>query len=119
MKAGDRGKKVLCCTLKSGRLAFSWLCKFIKVKFQKCKLCKAQRNLNERMSRLGTEIYTLFKQEETDLLKSLVVQQQLKIVEAAESQVFAIHDRIEAIEQDYRKKKEDLAQCDAGPEQPE
>ncbi len=119
MSVVESGKKMLCCAWKTGRLAFAWLCRFVKVKFQKCRLCKARKNLNERMSRLGTEIYTLFKQEESDFLKSLVVQQQLKIVEEAESQVFAIHDRIETVEQDYRRKKEQLAQCGSETEHPE
>ena len=58
------------------------------------------------MSRLGTEFYSLHRQGETEFLKSLVVLQQLKIAEDAESRVFAIRDRMDAVENEYLGKKE-------------
>lgn len=109
MDAGNIAKKVIGRALRSVRLASAWSCRFFKIRFHKCRLCKLQKELDGRMCRLGAEIYALFKQGETEFLKSLVVKQQLKIVEEAESHVFAVHDRIEEIEERYRGKKEELA----------
>jgi hypothetical protein len=61
------------------------------------------------MARLGTEIYSLYKQGDKEFLKSLVVRQQLKIVEEAESQLFAVLDRIEVLENTYRMRKEEIS----------
>jgi len=83
--------------------------KFTKTRFLKYRLCREKRNLDKRMSRLGAEIYSLHRQGETEFLKSLIVLQQLKIVEEAESRVFAIHDLIDAVEQAYLSKKEAIS----------
>jgi hypothetical protein len=61
------------------------------------------------MARLGAEFYSMYRQHETEFLKSLIVLQQLKIVEEAESRAFALHDRIDAVEQAYRSKKMAIA----------
>ena len=90
------------------KLAWLWGRKSLQIRFLKFRLRKAQRNLDRRMSRLGTEFYSLHKQGETEFLKSLVVLQQLKIVEEAESQVFAVHDGIEAVEEEYLSGKETI-----------
>jgi hypothetical protein len=58
------------------------------------------------MSRLGAEFYWLYRQNETDFIKSLVIRQQLKIVEEAESRVLAQKEKIDAIEKAYRTRKE-------------
>ena len=106
MEASDIVEKVSRLILKWVRLAWVWVMKFVKIRIQKFRLRKTQSNLYERRSRLGAEFYLLHRQGETEFLKSLVVLQQLKIVEEAESRVFAVHDRIKAIEKEYRGKKE-------------
>ncbi|MFZ2444993.1 MAG: hypothetical protein WAW37_01425 [Syntrophobacteraceae bacterium] len=90
---------------------WAWVVKFVKTKFQECKRCKAQKNMDERVKRLGTEIYSLHKQGETELLRSQAVVQQLKLVEEAEARLFEIYDKIEALDLDYRQKRQDIAQC--------
>jgi hypothetical protein len=109
MEAGDIVEKVSRLVLKWGRLASVWVLKFVKIRIQKFRLRKVQNNLYQRRSRLGAEIYSLHRQGETEFLKSLIVLQQLKIVEEAESRVFAVHDRIKAIEKQYRAQKEAIA----------
>jgi hypothetical protein len=106
MEAGDIVEKVSSLILKWVRLARVWILKFVKIMIQKFRLRKAQSNLSQRRSRLGAEFYSLHRQGKTQFLKSLVVLQQLKIVEEAESRVLAVHDRIMAIEKEYRGKKE-------------
>jgi hypothetical protein len=106
MEAGDIVEKVSHLILKWVRLAWAWGLKFVKIRIHKFRLRKAQNNLDRRMSRLGAEFYSLHRQGETEFLKSLVILQQLKIVEEAESQVFAVHGSIEAIEKEYRSRKE-------------
>jgi hypothetical protein len=92
------------------RLSWAWGLKFVKTRLLKHRLCKEQRNLDKRMSRLGAEFYSLYRQGETEFLKSLVVLQQLKIVEEAESRVFALLDRIDAVEQAYLSEKEAIVE---------
>lgn len=87
------------------RIAWAWFLKFVKISFHKHKLAKAQCNLDQRMSRLGAEFYSLHGQGETEFLKSLVIQQRLKIVEEAELQVLALLDRTDAIQKEYLRKK--------------
>ena len=90
------------------RLARAWGIKYVKTRLLRHTLRKAQHNLDRRMGRLGAEFYFLHRQGEKEFLKSLVVLQHLKIVEDAESRVFALHDRIDAVEQVYLSKKEHL-----------
>lgn len=104
----NKGRRAIPSALKSFRLAWAWLQRFVKVRFHKCRLCRAKHRLEQRTARLGSEIYSLHRQGDNDFLKSLVVRQQLKIVEEAERQVFEICDRIEEIEQAYGRKKEEV-----------
>ena len=106
MEASDIVEKLSRLFLKWVRLTWVWVLKFVKIRIEKFRLRKAQSNLYQRRSRLGAEFYSLHRQGETEFLKSLVVLQQLKIVEEAESRVFAVHDRIKAIEKEYSVKKE-------------
>lgn len=108
MEASDIVEKLSRLILRWVRLAWVWVLKFVKIRLAKFRLRKAQSNLYQRRSRLGAEFYSLHRQGETEFLKSLVVLQQLKIVEEAESRVFAVHDRIKAIEKEYRGKKETI-----------
>jgi len=113
MEASDIVEKLSRLILKWIRLAWVWVLKFVKIRIVKFRFRKAQRNLSQRRSRLGAEFYSLHRQGETEFLKSLVLLQQLKIVEEAESRVFAVHDRIKAIEKEYRGKKEAITESSA------
>ncbi|MFZ0930084.1 MAG: hypothetical protein WAN11_15875 [Syntrophobacteraceae bacterium] len=106
MEASDIVEKASRLIMKWVRIAWIWGLKDVKIMIQKFRLRKAQSNLDQRRSRLGAEFYSLYRQGETEFVKSLVVLQQLKIVEEAESRVWAVHDRIIAIEKEYRSKKE-------------
>jgi hypothetical protein len=108
MEASDIVEKVSRLILKWVRLAWVWVLKFVKIRIQKFRLRKVQRNLYQRTSRLGAEFYSLHGQGETEFLKSLIILQQLKIVKEAEARVFAVQDRIKAIEKEYRGKKEGI-----------
>ncbi|MEN6440869.1 MAG: hypothetical protein ABFD97_20035 [Syntrophobacter sp.] len=108
--AEQSGVKKLCsCVCRFVRLVWAWKMKFWKTRFQGCKRCKAQRAMDERVRRLGTEIYSLYKQGDSEFAKSLAVQQQLKLVEEAELHLIEILDRIEALEKEYQEKKQRLA----------
>ncbi len=110
-------KRILGAAIRLFRVILAWTVKFSKTKFMGCKLCKAKKNMNEKVERLGTEIYSMHKQGETEFLKSTAVLQQLKLVEEAEARLFEVYDRIEAIDNDYRRKKQQIAQS-GKPEQP-
>ncbi|MGA2400859.1 MAG: hypothetical protein ABSG91_04025 [Syntrophobacteraceae bacterium] len=109
MEAGDTADKASRLILRWVRIAWAWNLKFVKIRFHKHRLCKAQSNLDQRMSRFGAEFYSLHRQGETEFLKSLVIRQQLKIVEEAESHALAALDRIGAIEKEYLSKKQAIA----------
>jgi len=106
MELQDIVEKLSRLVFKVVKLAWVWGLKSVKIRIHKLRLRRAKGNLDRRMSRLGAEFYSLNRQGETEFLKSLVVLQQLKIVEEAESRVFAVHDRIAAIEKEYRREKE-------------
>lgn len=114
MEASDIVEKLSQLILRWIRLAWVWGRKYLKIRIHKFRLHKAQRNLDRRMSRLGAEFYSLHSQGETEFLKSLVILQQLKIVQEAESQVFAVHDRMEAVENEYLSRKEAIMSRPAG-----
>ena len=106
MEVSDIADKVSRLVMKWIRIAWAWFLKCVKISFHNHRLGKAKCNLDRRMSRLGAEFYSLHRQGETEFLKSLVIRQQLKIVEEAESQVVALLDRIDAIRQEYQSKRE-------------
>jgi hypothetical protein len=106
MEVSDIADKVSRLVMRWTRIAWVWFLKFVKIGFQKHRLGKARCNLDRRMSRLGAEFYSLYRQGETEFLKSIVIQQQLKIVEEAESQVLVALDRTDAIQKEYLGKKE-------------
>lgn len=103
--ASDTAGKIFHLVWRWAQLSWVWGVKFVKIRLFKHKLCKEQRNLDRRMARLGAEFYSLHRQGETEFLKSLIVLQQLKITEEAELRVFALHDRLDAVETAYREKK--------------
>jgi len=114
MEVNDIVEKLSRLILKGIRLAGVWGRKFLKIRFLKLRLHKAQRKLDRRMSRLGAEFYSLYRQDETQFLKSLVILQQLKIVQEAESQVFDVLDRIEIVKKEYLNGKEAIMTGSAG-----
>ncbi len=109
MEGNSTGSKAFRLVLKYVRLTSAWTLYFARVRFFRCKECKARQNLDRRMARLGTEIYSLYKQGDNEFLKSLVVRQQLKIVEEAELQLFSLLDRLESVDNTYRRRKEEIA----------
>ena len=104
MEISDVVDKISRLVLKWTRIAWAGFLNFVKISFEKRRLRKAQRNLDQRMSRLGAEFYSLHRQGETEFLKSIVIRQHLKIVEEAESQVVAVLDCIDAIRKEYQSK---------------
>ncbi len=108
MEGNSNESKASRLVLKSVRLTSAWAVHFVRVRFFRFKHCKAKQNLDRRMARLGAEIYSLHKQGDTEFLKSLVVRQQLKIVAEAESQLFAVLDRMEAVDDAYRMRKNEI-----------
>ncbi|MEM5785708.1 MAG: hypothetical protein AAGU11_00240 [Syntrophobacteraceae bacterium] len=109
MAASNAAKKVVSCTCRFVKIVCAWKMKFLKTRFQGFKHWRARRTMDERVGRLGSEVYSLHRQGETELLRSQLVQQQLRLVEEAEQRLIAISDRIDAIEEDYRRKRREIA----------
>lgn len=101
--------KVSGTVLKSVKLAWVWVVSFVKIRACRFKLHKAQKNLDARTATLGMEFYALHRRGDTQILTSLVILQQLKIVEEAESRVLELQGRIDAIREEYRKKWDEIS----------
>lgn len=91
------------------KLAWAWSVSFVKIRAVRFRLRKAKKNLDARTSTLGMEFYSFYRRGETEILTSLVIVQQLKIVEESESQVLDLQARIDAAQEEYRKKRDAIS----------
>ncbi len=110
MAENNLGRRILAAIFRLFRLVWAWIAKFAKIRFIGCRRCKARRQMDERLDRLGSEIYSMYQRDETAFIESPDVQRQLKLVQEAEARLFEVYDRIEEIENDYRRKKQQIAQ---------
>ena len=82
--------------------------KFLKIRVQKWKKAGVMKQLAKAQSGLGAEVYALYRQGAQDWQSMPSVQQQLRVVEAAESDVFNVDGIIDEINNEYIRKKEEL-----------
>lgn len=82
--------------------------RFFKVQIQRCKKVGVMRKLAKAHSGLGAEVYALYRQGVTDWQSMPSIQQQLRAVEAAESDVFQVDGIIDEINNDYARKRDEL-----------
>jgi hypothetical protein len=90
-------------------IVVQWKLKFLKVQLKKWKRCGAQKELDKAYAKLGGEVFALYKGGQTDLQGMPLVDQKLKLVEEAESGVFAVDEEIGAITSQYEEKKEAIS----------
>ncbi|MDR3567983.1 MAG: hypothetical protein P4L43_08155 [Syntrophobacteraceae bacterium] len=109
MEQNDFVGKASGAVVKGIKLAWAWKVAFVQKRVLGFKLRKAKKELDFRTSRLGMEFYALYRRGESEITKSMVILQQLKIVEEAEAQVLALQERIDAIDEAYRLKKNAIA----------
>ncbi len=91
------------------QIAVQWLLRFLKVQSKKWKQCSVRRELDKAYSKLGAEVFALYQGGQTDLQGAPLVDQKLKLVEEAESGVFAVAQEVEAINRDYQEKKQAIS----------
>lgn len=84
------------------------LLKLLKLQVQKWKKGGVMKQLAKAQSGLGAEVYALYRQGAQDWQSMPSVQQQLRVVEAAESDVFNVDGIIDEINNEYLRKKEEL-----------
>ncbi|MCU0588109.1 MAG: hypothetical protein MUF52_08115 [Syntrophobacteraceae bacterium] len=82
--------------------------KLLKIQLQKWKKCGVMKKLAKAQSGLGAEVYALYRQGVQDWPSMPSVQQQLRNVEAAESDVFHVDGIIDATNEDYARRKDEL-----------
>jgi hypothetical protein len=82
--------------------------KFFRIQIQKWKKAGEMKKLAKANSLLGAEVYALYRQGTTDYQDMPSVQQQLRAVEAAESEVFEVDGVIEEIKNEYARMKDEL-----------
>jgi hypothetical protein len=101
-------KKLLYLALEYATILYYWKLRFFKVQLQKCKKCSALKQMEKAYSTLGSEVYILYKQRETEWAKMPSVQQQLSLVEEAESRVLHVDSMIDEINSYYLSKKQEI-----------
>ena len=99
-------KKLLYFAAEYFLIVVQWKLKFLKVQFKKWKRCRAQKDLDKAYSQLGAEVFALYKGGQTDLQGMPLAEQKLKLVEEAESGLFAVDEEVGAINSEYQEKKE-------------
>lgn len=86
-----------------------WILKLVKIRLQKMKRTGAQKKMEKAYSGLGAEIYSLYKQgDQSDWKNMPAVQQELRIIEEAESKVFQVDEAVENIQNNYMNKKAEI-----------
>lgn len=100
--------KISGTAVKWGKLARAWCVSFVKTRAYGLRLRKARKELDSVTARLGMEFYSLHRRGETDIVNSIVILQQLKIVEEAEFRVLELQGRIDGACEEFRKKKEQI-----------
>ncbi len=101
-------KKLGYFALQYGYSTLYCLLKFLKIQVQKWKKAGVMKQLAKAQSGLGAEVYALYRQGAQDWPNMPSVQQQLRVVEAAESDVFNVDGIIDEINNEYLRKKEEL-----------
>ena len=86
-----------------------WLLRLVKVQLQQWSRFTGKRAVQKAYSGLGAEIYSAYKLgHDNDWARMPAVQQQLKHVEAVESDVFQVDAVVEQINDEYAAKKAEL-----------
>lgn len=101
-------KQMIYLGMQGLTVVFYWKLKLIRTQVQKWKKCGVQKRLEKTYSGLGAEIYALHKQDQSGWEAMPSVQQQLRYVEEVEGDIFRIDEAIEALEQEYLTKKDEI-----------
>ena len=100
-------KKIAYYVLEYGYVFFCWTLKVLKIQYQRVRRWVARRGLKKSYTALGNEIYSLYKQDQTDdLLEIPSAEQRLRKTERAEERVFDAEDNMEDIRNAFKEKKE-------------
>jgi hypothetical protein len=86
-------------------IAVQWKLRWLRVQLRRWKRCSAQKEVDKAYSKLGAEVFALYRGGQTDFRGMPLVDQKLKLVEEAEGGLFAVDDEIDAINNEYREKK--------------
>ncbi len=105
MEGSDAIGKVSGAALRGLQIASAWSVCFVKKKATGFALRKAKKKLDAATSMLGMEIYALYRRGEGEILNSPLITGQLQTVQEAESRLLDLQARADAIEEEYRKKK--------------
>jgi hypothetical protein len=99
-------KKSVCYAQEYVLILLQWKLKLIRTQLKKWKRSGAQKELDKAYARLGAEVFALHRGGQTDLQQMPLVDQKLKLVEEAETSLFAVEEEIETISSRYEEKKE-------------
>lgn len=91
--------------LEHAQIFSSFMLKFLKQRIQKWKKCSLHKGLAKAQGSLGSEIYSHFKEGQTNWLDLPDVKQSLQRVEEAEALLFQVDEALEEFEKDHISKK--------------
>ena len=108
-KASGALRKPFYLAVEKVLIVVQWKLKFLKVQLKKWKRCGAQKELDKAYTKLGAEVFALYKGGQTDLQGVPLVEQKMKLVEEAENGLFAVDEEVDAINTQYQEKKEAIS----------
>jgi len=109
-KVSDLVKQAGYFGLQNALVSVAWLKKLAKIRLRKFRKCSARKELDKAGARLGSEVYSLYKQGQTDWSDNAMVKQFLKVVEDTESGMFRFDEDVERIKEGFQKRKQELVE---------
>lgn len=107
-KALEWARQLGYLALEYGNITVHWMLRLSKVQLQKLRKCGVMKKLDKAYGKLGSEVYALHKQNETDWARMPSVEQQVRFTEEAEAGLFQIEEAIERINNEYHARKEEI-----------
>jgi hypothetical protein len=108
VKTAEVIRKALYFAMEYVLIIWQWKLKLLKIQLKKWKRFRTQKELDQTYARLGAEIFALHKGDNKDWQNMPMIEQELGLVEAAESRLFAVDEAIEEIKDQYQQRKEEL-----------
>jgi hypothetical protein len=108
VKTAEVIRKALYFAMEYVLIIWQWKLKLLKIQLKKWKGFRAQKELDQTYARLGAEIFALHKGGNKDWQNMPLVEQELDLVEAAESRLFSVDEAIDEIKDQYQQRKEEL-----------
>ena len=103
-------KKLGYVALEYFYVAYHWCMRLMKIQMKRFAVSKARKQLEKAYSGLGAVVYGMLKEGNESLKGDPAVATQMKNVEEAEARMKEVDDQIQAINNDFAAKRQELAE---------